>query len=468
MSIQKFRRAQAVSPSATSSTSRRSNSSQSPARASSPNSPKVTALKQAQMARAASKASKAKAAQEAAKAISTASEAKVKGEASKKEAAATLKQASLSDDATAATACQTVRQMFEEADKNHNSILEANELAILMASMHRRVSVARKGNAAMARDGTKAILAQIEMLDTTRQGGLNFGQFCKVLNMEPWSALLPADISCQLLSTAAQVVGTPEEVDVVRKAARASSPSSPKVTALKQAQMARAASKASKAKAAQEAAKAISTASEAKVKGEASKKEAAATLKQASLSDDATAATACQTVRQMFEEADKNHNSILEANELAILMASMHRRVSVARKGNAAMARDGTKAILAQIEMLDTTRQGGLNFGQFCKVLNMEPWSALLPADISCQLLSTAAQAEEGDIKATSKPASYDWTDLTAPQLTQYLHQLFTIGDTNGDGVLQPKEFKKLMKLSGLNFPKEVIAKVCVQEKCMW
>ena len=250
--------------------------------------------------------------------------------------------------------------------------------------------------------------------------------------------------------------------------ARASSPNSPKVTALKQAQMARAASKASKAKAAQEAAKAISTASEAKVKGEASKKEAAATLKQASLSDDATAATACQTVRQMFEEADKNHNSILEANELAILMASMHRRVSVARKGNAAMARDGTKAILAQIEMLDTTRQGGLNFGQFCKVLNMEPWSALLPADISCQLLSTAAQAEEGDIKATSKPASYDWTDLTAPQLTQYLHQLFTIGDTNGDGVLQPKEFKKLMKLSGLNFPKEVIAKVCVQEKCMW
>ena len=181
------------------------------------------------------------------------------------------------------------------------------------------------------------------------------------------------------------------------------------------------------------------------------------------------AATTCyEELRQMFKEADTNHDSILDANELAALMATMHKQVSVARKGNAAMARDGTEAILAQIEMLDTTRQGGLNFVQFCKVLNMEPWSALLPAHISCQLLSTAAQVEEEDIKAKSKPASYDWTDLTAPQLAEYLQRLFTIGDTNGDGVLQPKEFKKLMKLSGLNFPKEVIAKVCVRERCMW
>ena len=145
------------------------------------------------------------------------------------------------------------------------------------------------------------------------------------------------------------------------------------------------------------------------------------------------AETACLTVHQMFQEADSDHNSILDANELATLMATMHKQVSVARKGNATMARDGTEAILSQIEMLDTAKRGGLNFMQFCQVLNMEPWNTLLPADISCQLLSMAEQdpaemykqyaqqaAKEG--RAVSSPEGEATGDAGAALYKQYAH----------------------------------------------
>ena len=71
---------------------------------------------------------------------------------------------------------KTVQRMFEEADTDHNSILDANELGALLAGMHKQTSLANKGNATMARDGTEAILKQIEMLDVQKQGGLNFAQ----------------------------------------------------------------------------------------------------------------------------------------------------------------------------------------------------------------------------------------------------------------------------------------------------
>ena len=118
----------------------------------------------------------------------------------------------MSDDA-AATAYQTVRKMFEDADTDGNSLLDANELATLMATMQLQVWVARKGNAAaMARDSTEAILAQMEMLDTTKQGGLNFAQFCQLLGMPPWDALVAEEISALLRSVSGgeQVVLSPK------------------------------------------------------------------------------------------------------------------------------------------------------------------------------------------------------------------------------------------------------------------
>jgi len=47
--------------------------------------------------------------------------------------------------------------------------------------------------------------------------------------------------------------------------------------------------------------------------------------------------------------------------------------------------------------------------------------------------------------------------DVPAPMLERYLKKLFNIADVNGDGVLQPAEFKKLLQLSGFNFPASAV-----------
>ena len=48
--------------------------------------------------------------------------------------------------------------MFQLADSDNKSILDANDLAVLLAGMHRQTSVAKKGSPEMTRDGLGVIL----------------------------------------------------------------------------------------------------------------------------------------------------------------------------------------------------------------------------------------------------------------------------------------------------------------------
>lgn len=57
-----------------------------------------------------------------------------------------------------------------------------------------------------------------------------------------------------------------------------------------------------------------------------------------------------------------------------------------------------------------------------------------------------------GEESAEPKRKELEWTDLQEEELEGYLRELFSIADTNGDGVLQADEFSKLMELSGI-FP---------------
>jgi len=51
--------------------------------------------------------------------------------------------------------------------------------------------------------------------------------------------------------------------------------------------------------------------------------------------------------------------------------------------------------------------------------------------------------------------------DVSSTELTSYLQRLFKIGDTNGDGVLQPAEFESLLRKSGFEFDDAMISKIC-------
>ena len=49
------------------------------------------------------------------------------------------------------------------------------------------------------------------------------------------------------------------------------------------------------------------------------------------------------------------------------------------------------------------------------------------------------------------------WDNVPIAMLEKYLEKLFAIGDTNGDGVLQPQEFLELLTRCGLRIPSDVV-----------
>jgi Ca2+-binding EF-hand superfamily protein len=55
------------------------------------------------------------------------------------------------------------------------------------------------------------------------------------------------------------------------------------------------------------------------------------------------------------------------------------------------------------------------------------------------------------------------WDEVPADMLERYLEKLFQIGDTNGDGVLQPKEFLELLTRAGLRFPPKLVLKLFLE-----
>jgi hypothetical protein len=50
--------------------------------------------------------------------------------------------------------------------------------------------------------------------------------------------------------------------------------------------------------------------------------------------------------------------------------------------------------------------------------------------------------------------------DVPPEMLARYFKKLFAVADTNGDGVLQPAEFKRLLELSGFNFDKVTVRRL--------
>ena len=44
---------------------------------------------------------------------------------------------------------------------------------------------------------------------------------------------------------------------------------------------------------------------------------------------------------------------------------------------------------------------------------------------------------------------------MSSDEFNLYMEKLFAVADKNGDGVLQPDEFERLLHLSGFNFNSE-------------
>jgi len=104
-----------------------------------------------------------------------------------------------------------------------------------------------------------------------------------------------------------------------------------------------------------------------------------------------------EVLQMMFEDADTDNNSILDAQELTTLLTSLHREcpVTVAYKADDAMARDGTQVVLDAIATLDVEKVGGLNFTQFTQMLGIVPWNSLLPTPVMEYIQAASVMRED-------------------------------------------------------------------------
>jgi len=84
------------------------------------------------------------------------------------------------------------------------------------------------------------------------------------------------------------------------------------------------------------------------------------------------------------------------------------------------------------MEIADTNHDGVIEFREF------------IPAMVSI-------------VRAEADPWLEALHESSPEEVEEYFSQLFEIGDVNGDGVLQPEEFKTLLELSGYNFPPELV-----------
>ena len=50
--------------------------------------------------------------------------------------------------------------------------------------------------------------------------------------------------------------------------------------------------------------------------------------------------------------------------------------------------------------------------------------------------------------------------DFDPEEIAVYMSRLFAMGDANGDGVLEPDEFRRLLELSGFSFTANEIEKL--------
>jgi len=79
------------------------------------------------------------------------------------------------------------------------------------------------------------------------------------------------------------------------------------------------------------------------------------------------------------------------------------------------------------------------------------------------EFIPVALAMLEESKKKSSAPAGSGMprlSEVPAEMLERYLAKLFAVADTNGDGVLQPDEFKRLLEMSGFNLSAQNIARL--------
>ena len=127
--------------------------------------------------------------------------------------------------------------------------------------------------------------------------------------------------------------------------------------------------------------------------------------------------------------------------------------------------RDGNGS-LDKIELQDLLKKSGFNLsfdtiGKMMKTADTNG-DGLIQFD---EFVRAVAYLQNGDdgFPTPAAPGMPNLADVPAAQLSRYMSKLFQIGDTNGDGVLQPVEFLELLTRAGLRFPANLVLKLFLE-----
>ena len=130
-------------------------------------------------------------------------------------------------------------------------------------------------------------------------------------------------------------------------------------------------------------------------------------------------------LKQLFSIADENGDGVLEPDELKTLLQLCGFDLSA-------------KEIEDFVNAADTNHDGVIEYDEFVPV-------ATKMLKSKNKKIKKRRKKEKKKIKKALPHAS----KFKAADLDKYVHDLFAIGDTNGDGVLEPRELKKLLQMSG-------------------
>jgi Ca2+-binding EF-hand superfamily protein len=131
---------------------------------------------------------------------------------------------------------------------------------------------------------------------------------------------------------------------------------------------------------------------------------------------DVPAAQLEEYMKRLFKIGDRNNDGVLDALELRDLL----------RNSGFNLDDETIQTIMVAV---DINKDGVIQFDEFCVAV------AGLVTGLG------QSQSQMLDIHSVNKL-----------ELRSYFQRLFKIGDTNGDGVLQPEEFANLLRQSGFNF----------------
>ena len=121
--------------------------------------------------------------------------------------------------------------------------------------------------------------------------------------------------------------------------------------------------------------------------------------------------------------------------------------------------------VLSPIEFAELLRRSGFKLPdhmiiQMIKAADVNEGGVIEYENLVPAMMGLAAAMNEEVLVPHAGEGVSMWNEVPPDMLERYLEELFQIGDTNGDGVLQPKEFLELLTHAGLRFPAKLVLKL--------